>query len=61
MKLISKKGKIETGERVCNNCGSEYIENENYNWSCRTHASEYGGKIWWCCGKTKITDKGCIK
>ena len=26
-------------EKMCKNCGKEYIETENFNWSCRTHKS----------------------
>jgi len=38
----------------CKNCQKDYLENENFNWSCRTHQSDYGGEIWWCCGKTGL-------
>jgi hypothetical protein len=38
-------------EKICRNCLQEYTEKENYNWSCRTHQGEYGGVIWWCCGR----------
>jgi len=52
--MIAKKGKVESGERICNKCGIEYHEKENYNWSCMTHKSEFGGDIWWCCGKKNL-------
>jgi len=29
----------------------DYVEKENFNWSCRMHQSEWGGEMWWCCGK----------
>ena len=35
------------------------MESENFNWSCRTHRSEYSGEIWWCCGKTGKESLGC--
>jgi hypothetical protein len=36
------------------------LENENYNWSCRTHASTFSGEVWWCCGAAGETALGCI-
>ena len=24
-------------QKLCKNCGHEYLETENFNWSCRTH------------------------
>jgi hypothetical protein len=40
-------------------CGKDYIDQENFNWSCRTHKSDFSGELWWCCGK-KIKDAlGC--
>ncbi len=24
-------------QKLCKNCGREYLETENFNWSCRTH------------------------
>ena len=44
---------------MCKVCNKEFAESENYNWSCVTHSSEWGGQMWWCCGKTKQTAKGC--
>lgn len=38
--------------KTCKNCSLEYKDSENFNWSCRTHQSEWGGAVWWCCGKT---------
>lgn len=46
-------------QKICKNCGQEYLEKENFNWSCRTHRSEYGGEMWWCCGKTSKDAPGC--
>ena len=50
-KLKMRRGKKELLEKVCKNCSKDYIETENFNWSCRTHRSEFSGEIWWCCGK----------
>ena len=49
-KLKQRRGKFDDQEKVCKNCGKDYIETDNFNWSCRTHRSEYSGEIWWCCG-----------
>ena len=45
--------------KTCKLCGTDYLESENFNWSCRTHKSEYSGEIWWCCGKTNKDAQGC--
>ncbi|PFH36045.1 hypothetical protein BESB_056960 [Besnoitia besnoiti] len=50
---------FEAQQRTCKNCGKDYEETENYNWSCRTHHSEYGGEMWWCCGKLGKNALGC--
>eukprot|EP00392_Amoebophrya_sp_AT5.2_P004005 g4010.t1 len=50
---------FEQDTKTCKNCGKEYMENQNFNWSCRTHSSEFGGELWWCCGKSGITALGC--
>lgn len=34
-KLIQRKGKFDSGFKTCKNCGKEYNEKENFNWSCR--------------------------
>ena len=58
-RLLNRKGKFESGAKVCNNCKVEYLEKENFNWSCRTHQSEWGGEMWWCCGKRGKDQPGC--
>ena len=45
--------------KYCKNCGKEYIELENYNWSCRTHKSQWNDEIYFCCGKTVENTPGC--
>jgi len=50
-KLKSRKGKFDIAQKICKSCGKDYIEKENFNWSCRVHRSEWSGEIWWCCGK----------
>jgi len=40
-KLKSRKGKIDKGYKTCKNCGKEYLEKDNVNWSCRIHRLDY--------------------
>ena len=47
------------GIKNCKKCGVEYIERDNFKWSCRTHQSEHGGDQWWCCGKKDVNHPGC--
>lgn len=49
--------KIMMKAKYCRNCKREFVEGENFNWSCCVHRGEWGGDIWWCCGKT---NKGAI-
>ena len=58
-KLKQKKGKFDIQQKTCKNCGKDYIEKENFNWSCRIHRSEYSGEIWWCCGREAKDQPGC--
>ena len=50
---------VDMSKKHCQNCNKEYNQNENFNWSCCTHRSEWGGTMWWCCGKTKLNAAGC--
>ena len=45
--------------KYCKGCKKEYSETENFNWSCIVHRGEWGGDIWWCCGKTHKGAIGC--
>ena len=58
-KLKSKKGKFDVQQKVCKNCGKDYIEKDNFKWSCRIHRSAFSGEIWWCCGKESKDQAGC--
>jgi len=58
-KLLARKGKFDQGLKQCKNCGKEFNEKENFNWSCRVHQSEWGGEMWWCCGKRGKDQPGC--
>ena len=35
-KLKQRRG-MDKNFILCKNCGKDYVENENFNWSCRTH------------------------
>ena len=58
-KLRARKGKVDIKEKQCKNCARDYIETENFNWSCRIHQGEWSGEIWWCCGKSNKDQPGC--
>lgn len=59
VKIKNRKGKVDMGIKSCRNCGKEYTEKDNFKWSCRTHQSDYGGEMWWCCGKSDPNTPGC--
>ena len=59
IKLRERRGLFVKNLQVCKNCGKEYNEDANFNWSCRTHHSQFSGEMWWCCGKTKKEAPGC--
>ena len=58
-KLIARKGKFDSSFKTCKNCGKEYSEKDNFHWSCTQHIGEWGGQMWWCCGKQNKDDRGC--
>lgn len=59
-KIIARKGKFDQGIKTCKNCNKEYTEKDNFNWSCKTHPSEWGdGPMYWCCGKEIVSAPGC--
>ena len=61
IKLRNRKGKVDVGIKTCKNCGKEFHENSNFNWSCHIHWSQYDTEtlLWWCCGKKGKDQKGC--
>ena len=59
VKLKNRKGRVDHGIKNCRNCGKEFPEKENFNWSCRTHQYDYSGEMWWCCGKRGKDQPGC--
>merc|ERR1712072_855491 len=58
-KYRARRKMFEAEQKTCKHCGREYIESENFNWSCRTHSSDFGGEMWWCCGKLGKDAVGC--
>ena len=46
-KLKARKGKVDIAQKSCKNCTKDYIETENFNWSCRIHQGEWSGELWW--------------
>lgn len=58
-KLKTRKGKHDMSHKTCKSCSKEYLEKENFNWSCRMHLGVWSGEIWWCCGKPNKDQPGC--
>ena len=56
---LKRKQYGEQDEKVCRHCQKMFVESENYNWSCRTHPSEYGSEMYWCCGRVGRDAPGC--
>jgi hypothetical protein len=48
-------------ELICKRCNKEFIEENNFNWSCTSHTSEFSGEIYWCCGAKSKQSTGCQK
>jgi hypothetical protein len=61
-KLWTKHSKVMSEARShyekCRRCDKMYVENDNFNWSCRTHTSTFGA-FWLCCGKGERSAVGC--
>ena len=56
--LKKKKGHFEQS-KICKSCLKDFDDSNNFNWSCRTHHSQFSGELWWCCGKTNVDALGC--
>ena len=61
IKKIKNRKAVDVTTKLCVNCGKEFNEKENYNWSCQKHRSTYGDHMWWCCGKLDKNAPGCKK
>lgn len=61
IKQYIKKSRLvgQVEEKQCKSCQKTFVDAENYNWSCKTHRSEYSGDLWWCCGKAERNAPGC--
>jgi hypothetical protein len=40
-RIKNKRFRIEDNQKICKKCTREYLEKENFNWSCKTHQSEW--------------------
>jgi len=58
-KYRARRARYDAETKTCKKCGKEYSESDNFNWSCRTHQSDFGGEMWWCCGKLGKDAIGC--
>lgn len=43
----------------CKRCDKLFLEDDNFNWSCRVHTSSYEA-FWLCCGKKQMDALGCL-
>lgn len=59
VKKMKTRKTMDIQSRFCVNCGKEYTDKENFNWSCQKHRSSYGDHMWWCCGKRDVNAPGC--
>lgn len=56
-----KASRGKRAELMCKYCKQEFFEDENFNWSCCSHPSEWGGTMYWCCGAKEKSRIGCFK
>lgn len=56
-----KRSQSHMEEKLCRSCHKAFYENDNFNWSCSTHSSEFSGELWWCCGRSSKDAPGCRK
>ncbi len=59
LKLRKRRNDYGGESKMCQNCRRDYKDTDNFNWSCRTHQSQWSGEMWWCCGKTSKEAPGC--
>jgi hypothetical protein len=43
-RIKNKRFRIEDNQKICKKCTREYLEKENFNWSCKTHQSEWSSE-----------------
>ena len=51
----------ERPELMCRFCSKDFFEEDNFNWSCCSHPSEWSGTMYWCCGAKEKSSVGCFK
>lgn len=56
----SKVVKSSGDEKFCVVCFQVYTESSNFNWSCRTHKSQFNENRYWCCNSEGKNAPGCI-
>ena len=56
----SKVIKSYGDEKFCVNCLQVYKDQDNFNWSCRTHKSQFSENRYWCCNAQGKSAAGCI-
>lgn len=59
LKLRKNVDSENIDEKMCQKCKKIYKESENFNWSCKVHASQCVNDFWWCCGKKGEYAPGC--
>ena len=42
--MKNRKGKIDLGIKNCKKCHGEYLEKNNFKWSCNYHLLDWGGE-----------------
>ena len=63
IKFRSRKSKViktSSDEKFCAICFQVYNDQENFNWSCRTHKSQLTEDRYWCCNGEGKDAPGCI-
>lgn len=60
-KFMKKQGSSRNAEYICKHCHETYKDEENFNWSCKRHGSDWNGEIYWCCGVVNKLSLGCLK
>lgn len=59
LEKMKQKKTIDVQSKFCANCGKDFNEKENFNWSCQVHRAGYGDHMWWCCGGRGLNAPGC--
>lgn len=63
LKTRQRKSKVIKSygdEKFCVNCLQVYKDQDNFNWSCRTHKSQFSENRYWCCNAEGKNAPGCM-